>query len=157
MTLVPRLVRVALLLFLGLGACARTASSAPAQAASRPAAPSEGRTDASVTLFVADRVCRSLEPVAVHLADASPANAVRAIVRSKALSQLSLSDPAVKVTQNTALVDLRVRQGTERSLRDLSGCEQLALLTAIRQTLRANTQWGIRQVVFTDRGSLLAI
>ncbi len=147
----------AALLPLGLCACVSTASSAPARTVSHPVYPSEGRTNESVTLFVADTGCRSLEPVAVRLADASPANAVRAIVRSKALAQLPLSDPAVKVTESTALVDLRVRQGVERSLRDLSGCEQLALLTAIRQTLRANTRWGIHQVVFTDRGSLLAI
>jgi hypothetical protein len=61
------------------------------------------------------------------------------------------------VTDKTALVDLRLEVGTSRSLHELSNCEQLALLGAIRQTLQANPRWGILRVVFTDRGNLFAI
>jgi len=106
-------------------------------------------------LFVADPACTLLEPGESLSSDASPESAVRAIVRCRALAELTLADPEVRVTESTAIVDLRVQSG--RSLHDLSSCESLALLGAIRLTLRSNPRWGIHCVVFTDRGNLFAI
>jgi hypothetical protein len=106
-------------------------------------------------LFMADGTCKSLLPVAT--ADASPEAAIAAILRSPALASLPLADTRVQITESTALVDLRMSVGTSRSLRDLSTCERLALLGGIRLTLQGNPRWGIRRVVFTDRGNLFAI
>jgi hypothetical protein len=78
-------------------------------------------------------------------------------VHSKAFEHLALLEPEVRVEQSTARVDLRASHAARRSVRDLAHDEQLALLGAIRLTLRRNARWGIRQVVFTERGSLLAI
>jgi hypothetical protein len=108
-------------------------------------------------LFVADQACQSLEAVTMPSLDASPETAVLAILHSKALAELPMGETHVKVTESTALVDFRLQVGTSRTLHELSTCEQLALLGAIRHTLQANPRWGIHRVVFTDRGNLFAI
>jgi hypothetical protein len=110
-----------------------------------------------VTLFQTDAMCTTLEGRDVELEDASPESAVRLLMQSSALAKLPIAAPKVRVEARSALVDLRLAPGTQRSLHRLSHCEQLALLGAIRLTLRSNPRWGIAQVIFTDRGDLLAI
>jgi hypothetical protein len=122
------------------GAFAAAASAAPASMA---------------PLFVMDGACTSLQPI--DAPETSPELAVQAILRSPALAALPLADTRVRVTESTALVELRMQVGTGRSLRDLSTCERLALLGGIRLTLQGNPHWGIHRVVFTDRGNLFAI
>jgi hypothetical protein len=119
--------------------------------------PSPPPVDRHVVLFKADARCTSLEPRSMELEDASPEAAVREVARSSALANLPMSEPKVRVEARSALVDLRLLPGSKRSLHRLSRCEELALLGAIRLTLRANPGWGIAQVIFTDRGDLLAI
>jgi hypothetical protein len=110
-----------------------------------------------VVVFEADTMCTSLQARSVALEDASPEAAVREVMRSSALATLPITEPKVRVEARSALVDLRLAPGSQRSLHRLSHCEELALLGAIRLTLRANPEWGIAQVIFTDRGDLLAI
>jgi len=135
---------------------------APARAPE--AAPVRERESELVTLFLATEVCGELEPREVAMRGASPAEAVRAVVRAPSLAHLPLAPPDVRVEESSARVDLallpRAAEGagsSRHSLRALSTCEQHALLDAISLTLRANVRWGIRQVLFTERGNLLAI
>jgi len=121
------------------------------------AEPPPPQVDRRVILFKADAMCTSLEARSIELDDASPEAAVREVTRSSALANLPISEPKVRVEARSALVDLRLLPGSKRSLHRLSRCEELALLGAIRLTLRANPEWGIAQVIFTDRGDLLAI
>jgi hypothetical protein len=87
----------------------------------------------------------------------SPESAVSAVVHSKEFEHLALLEPQVRVEQSTARVDLRMSRRAGRSVRDLAQAEQLALLGSIRSTLKANARWGIKQVVFTEHGNLLAV
>jgi hypothetical protein len=148
---------------------APTSSPAPAPASTAPSTgvnngsytPSkyEYEDDSAVVLFTAPSagdLCQSLEPRNARLLDRSPSGAVRAIVRSKAFEHLSLSDPELRVEESTARVELRGR-GARSSVDTWSRCEELSLLGAIRMTLQVNEKWGIRQVVFTSGGNLLAV
>jgi hypothetical protein len=117
--------------------------------------PDEEATTALVTLFtgmgVAGDLCGPLEPRNAKLRDASPSGAVRAVVHSRAFQHLELSDPELQIEEATARVELHGHG------HPLSRCEQISLLGAIRMTLQINERWGIRQVVFTSGGNLLAI
>ena len=130
---------------------------AAAQAAIPEQAPPEPQGE-TVTLFVADDVCGALEPRDVPLSDASPVEAVRAVLRTRSLAHLPLAAPEVHVEHASARVDLTMLAGSKRhSLSSLSDCETHALLDAISMTLRANPRWGIHHVLFTERGNLFAI
>lgn len=132
-------------------------ASAPVVAPPRafePEAPVD--TSALVTLFVAGEGCSPLEPRNAKLADGSPVGAVKAIVHSKAFAHLALSEPELEIEQSTARVELK-GSGPRWSVHMLPACEQVALLGAIRMTLQINERWGIRHVLFTEGGNLLAI
>jgi hypothetical protein len=175
-----RLAFLAIASSLGL-ACAPTLSPAviapfsapaPTPASSAPSSPGAGgnngsyapskyeyEDDSAVVLFTAPTggdLCQSLEPRNARLDDGSPSGAVRAIVRSKAFEHLSLSDPELRVEENTARVELSGKSPGS-SVSAWSRCEELSLLGAIRMTLQVNAKWGIRQVVFTSKGNLLAV
>ena len=77
-------------------------------------------------------------------------------ISSKAFEHLSLSDPELRVEENTARVELSGKNPGS-SVSAWSRCEELSLLGAIRMTLQVNAKWGIRQVVFTSKGNLLAV
>jgi hypothetical protein len=121
------------------------------------AAPAEPVIPAAQVFVVADGTCHSLTAIDSLERSPSPDSVVRAILRSPALAALPLAETHVRVTESTALVDLRMRPGSRRTLRELSLCESLALLGGIRLTLQANPRWGIQRVIFTERGSLFAI
>jgi hypothetical protein len=102
-----------------------------------------------------ERACGELTPHRMRVQ--SPAEAVRAVLRARGLAHIAVAEPRVRVEEASATVDLRLRPEAKGSLATLAPCEQRALLGAIRQTLRANPQWGISRVVFLEKGNLLAI
>jgi hypothetical protein len=155
---------LAALVLLTLSACASTSKIAQTKApesvplaGAGTQALSVDTMDRSIVVYEPDAMCTGLLPRTVVLHDSSPDSAVREVMRSRALASLPIGETKVRVEARSALVDMRLMPGTTRSLHRLSSCEALALLGAIRLTLRANQAWGISQVVFTDRGDLLAI
>jgi hypothetical protein len=107
------------------------------------------------SIFVPDGVCGHLEEQSAQAS--SPQDAVKALLRTRALARLGLAEPRIRVESGSAIVDLRLRDGVKGSLDRLSVCDQQMLLHSIRHTLRGNARWGIERVVFFEKGSLFAM
>src|SRR5450432_2197087 len=135
----------------GATAAPRARSSIARRAGSASVATANLELDAKVTppstrtvVFLADASCAALQRTEVELSEHAPAVALKHILESAPLASLSLDAADVHVEAGAARVDLKLPTGSTRDLRALSKCEQLALLSAMTHTLKANPKWGIQ-------------
>ncbi len=108
----------------------------------------------TVTVYQIDNQCNSLVPEKVAV---SKTNTIEAAV-GKVLDMSSSSDFDVagyRINVNSsglATVDMRLAPNSKRQFVSLSSCEQFAIFGSLRKTLTENSQWQVRDVVFTEQG-----
>ncbi|BAT54199.1 unknown protein [Nostoc sp. NIES-3756] len=107
----------------------------------------------NVILYTSDIQCQEFVPQKVIVPATTPVtNVVGKIIQEQDTADFSLSGYRVRVRNGIATVDLRRSPQSKRQFTSLSSCEQFALFGSLRKTLTSNSQWGIREVRFTERG-----
>ncbi len=123
---------------------------APAIAAVEPSVPT-----VTVTRYKIDRQCNELVPEDLEVAAAAPLEeTIETIVGDRSNGDFRIAGYRVDIDEstNTATLDFRLPIDSPRSIYSLSHCEQFALLGELRQTLVANANWDIENVIFQVQG-----
>jgi hypothetical protein len=112
----------------------------------------------NVTLYTSDSQCQELVPQTVPVSAEEPvAGAVGKIIEERGSADFNLTGYRVSVNDGVATVDLRIAPNSPRQFVSLSSCEQFALFGSLRKTLLSNSQWGIKNVRFTERGKEIVL
>lgn len=123
----------------------------PASPSPETVAPS-GRTIA-VKVYQIDNQCLNLVPQTVAVDAQRPVQAVIGkIVQAHPPDQLKLTGYDVNLKPGEAIVDFQIASDSQRHLRSLSSCEQLALFGSIEKTLTSAPAWKIQTVRFRESG-----
>lgn len=108
-----------------------------------------------VTIYQIDNQCNNLVPKQVAL---SKGNTLEAAI-GEVIEQENSADfdlvgyrATINNQTGTATVDLRLNPNSVRKFASLSSCEQFALFGSLRKTLTQNSQWQVKQVIFTEQG-----
>ncbi|MDM9379302.1 GerMN domain-containing protein [Chlorogloeopsis sp. ULAP01] len=111
-----------------------------------------------VTLYTSDAQCQDLIPQKIEVSAAEPVTGtVGKILEQRDSADFRLSGYDVNIRNGVATVDLRVSSKSQRQIASLSSCEQFALFGSLRKTLTSNSQWGIKEVRFTEKGEEIVL
>lgn len=133
--------------------------------ASVPETPVEAPNDSptpvntvTVTIYQVDSQCSELVPETIQVpAEEAMDRAIAQVLQKQ--NNVDFEVSGYRLSQQpdgTVVLDLRLPPDAERSFASLSACEQFALFGSLRETLISNSQWGVRSVRFTDRGTEIA-
>lgn len=131
------------------------AASAEAEAIATPAV-----NMVEVTVYQADDQCVNFVPRQVQVPGDRPMEAaIGKVLENQGGDEFDLSGYRVSVDAATgeATVDLRMKPGSQRQIISLSACEQYSLFGSLSETLTKNSDWNIKTVRFTERGSDLVL
>ncbi|MBZ8178999.1 MAG: hypothetical protein SAL07_23940 [Oscillatoria sp. PMC 1051.18] len=109
----------------------------------------------TVNVYHADSQCQTLVPETVAVPDDNSIEAAIAkVLEYKNTTDFELAGYRINVnSQNgVATLDLRVAPDSPRQFVSLSSCEKFALFGSLQKTLTDNTQWDIKEVIFTEKG-----
>jgi hypothetical protein len=113
-----------------------------------------------VQIYTVDHRCQTLVPSTVQVPQDQPLEgAIAAIIQSQDSGDFQIAGYRILTSQagQRVTLDLRLAPGSRRSFHSLSSCEQFALFGSLRQTLLSNSQWGIKEVEFTDQGKAIVL
>lgn len=108
-----------------------------------------------VTIYQIDNQCNSLIPKQVALSKGNTLEAaIGEVIEQENSADFDLVGYRATVNNQTgiATVDLRLDPNSGRKFASLSSCEQFSLFGSLRKTLTHNSQWQVKQVVFTEQG-----
>jgi hypothetical protein len=112
----------------------------------------------NVTIYTSDPQCQELIPQQISVPVEQPVkSAVSKIIEQRDTGDFSLSGYRVTVKGGVATIDLQVSPNSQRQFTSLSICEQFALFGSLRKTLLSHSQWGIKEVRFTERGEKIVL
>ncbi|MFQ4140628.1 sporulation/spore germination protein [Chlorogloeopsis sp. ULAP02] len=147
-----------------------TTSSLNTQSSNKPPLPQESPTQnktssqsaaakrVDVTLYTSDSQCQDLIPQKIEVSATEPVTGtVGKILEQRDSADFSFSGYDVNIKNGVATVDLRVSPKSQRQIASLSSCEQFALFGSLRKTLTSNSQWGIKEVRFTEKGEEIVL
>ena len=108
-----------------------------------------------VTIYQIDNQCNNLVPKQVALSKGNTLEAaIGEVIEQENSADFDLVGYRATINNQTriATVDLRLDPNSVRKFASLSSCEQFALFGSLRKTLTHNSQWQVKQVVFTEQG-----
>lgn len=113
-----------------------------------------GEKRVTVTVYRVDSQCEGFIPPRVSVSEQKSLEDAIALTFSQEENRDFALGYRVIVDQKNAIVtiDFRVPSDAKRQITSLSSCEQLALFGSLRQTLKSNRLWKIKQVKFTEMG-----
>ncbi len=108
----------------------------------------------TVRVYRLDSQCEGFIPQRVNVSEQKSLEDAIALTFSQEENRDFALGYRVIVDQKNAIVtiDFRVPSDAKRQIKSLSSCEQMALFGSLRQTLKSNRLWNIKQVKFTERG-----
>lgn len=112
-----------------------------------------------VTVYRLDSQCQGFIPQGVSVSVQKSLEDAIALTFSQEENRDFALGYRVIVDQKNAIVtiDFRVPSDAKRQIKSLSSCEQMALFGSLRQTLKSNRLWNIKQVKFTEMGKEISL
>jgi hypothetical protein len=121
-----------------------------------PTTPPAALPQTTVTLYTVDDQCQDWVSESVSVPETTAIEStVDQLLRQSSGNGLELSGYRVQPTNDTVVIDIRVKSDSPRSLYSLSACEQKALLGSIQETLTRHPDWNIETVTFTESGDAI--
>lgn len=111
-----------------------------------------------INLYQIDNQCQGLVQKKVAISANNPLDqTVAKILNQTDSADFNLAGYRVKVEpkHKIATIDLRLPPQSKRKFTSLSNCEQLALFGSLRKTLTSNPKLNIKDVRFTNQGTLI--
>lgn len=108
-----------------------------------------------VTIYQIDNQCNNLVPKQVALSKSNTLEAaIGKVIEQENSADFDLVGYRATINNQTgiATVDLRLNPNSVRKFASLSSCEQFSLFGSLRKTLTHNSQWQVKQVIFTEQG-----
>lgn len=112
----------------------------------------------AITLYRLDDRCENFTAEPIQVSQSQPlTDTVGRILAEQNFSAFDLSGYRLLVDPGAASlnIDFRLDPNSERVLRSLSSCEQLALFGSLRKTLLENPALALQSVTFSQRGEPL--